>query len=270
MTLGSGSVLLFDVDGVLTDEHARVDFSVVGLILEAVQRGSEVAFITGRSRSWLEANLVSAIVALGGEPYSAAFRFAAEMGALRLGQSTGFVWGQSEEHSVPRALREALIPLPTQRKLDDLIEWDATKEATATFESLHRPGVPGHAARAREALAGLLPECEALAHNHGCRAALSTYALDVLAPSLSKRVGAEFAIGDIGDSSRHSAVFVFGDSPGDLVMAERARGMTSGEVEFVWVGRGAAPLTTEFLVVSSALPHAPGTGTVLRELLTAE
>ena len=143
----SNIALLFDVDGVLTDEHARVDVLVVRAILDLAVRDARVAFITGRSRAWLEDSLMPVMRSLGGEPYSPAFRFAAEMGALRFGQSTGYTWRVSEEHAVPEAVRERLSLLPVVHNIEDLIEWDGSKAATATLESLHRPELPGHAGK---------------------------------------------------------------------------------------------------------------------------
>lgn len=259
------TAMLFDVDGVLTDEHARVDALLIRAIAALVGAGVGATFITGRSRRWLDEQLLPVLSAGGMVPGSPSWRFAAEMGALRLGRSTGFEWQVSAEHAVPTNLRTELKVLPEEHMLSDRIEWDASKEATATFESLHRPEVPGFAAAARAALVEIQPECEALASRYGCRAAMSTYALDVLAPHLSKRVGAEFALADMAELSALQRVIVFGDSAGDIRMAEVAREGTSGTVEFVWVGRGAPPASQGVIVRQMPELHAEGTSLFLRE-----
>lgn len=255
----NGTVLMFDVDGVLTDEHARVDERLIAELRPLCDAGAQLAFITGRSRVWLEKQLWPALMGAGLASDSPSLRFAAEMGALRRGQTTGFRWQVSPEHAVPGVLREELRSLPSRRRLDELIEWDASKEATATFESLHRPDEPGFAARARDGLATLFEELQGLAAQFGCRAAMSTYALDVLAPKLTKRVGAEFALHDIGALSVTERIFVFGDSVGDLAMAETARDLTSAKVVFLWVGRGDAPSSNAIDVRPLSVPHSEGT-----------
>ncbi len=258
---------MFDVDGVLTDEHARVDPEVIGLIGEFVRRDAKVSFISGRSRTWMERNLLPALTDVGVAHTTVCF--AAEMGAIRRGASTGHEWQVSTAHAVTEALRQALLPLPARHGLEDLVEWDATKEATATFESIHHPDEPGHAARAREALAALMPDCTRLAERYRCRAALSTYALDVLAPTLSKRIGAAFALHEAGLLRGGSRVVVFGDSAGDLAMAETARGKRA-DARFVWVGRGTPPAADGIPVTAAGVPHAPGTAAFLRSLLANE
>ncbi|MFN0146549.1 MAG: HAD hydrolase family protein [Dehalococcoidia bacterium] len=258
--------LLIDVDGVVTDEHARVDATVVEQLLAFSTQGASLAFITGRSRTWLEANLESVIADYWSSQAPDAICFAAEMGALRRGRMTGGAWELSQEHAVAQALREALVLLIDELGVADLVEWDATKEATATFESLHRPDIAGHAARARDALERLFPECHRLASAYGCRAAMSTYALDVLAPKLSKAVGARFALEDAGRQPER--VVVFGDSTGDVAMAATARELLpDAVVEFAWVGRASAPrLPPNIGLLTASEPHALGTAEVLRAL----
>ncbi len=264
----SSLALLVDVDGVVTDEHARVDSETISLLLQLATAGAALAFVSGRSRTWLETNLLPVLLEHAPPSLVDSLSFAAEMGAVRKGRSTAKTWQVSPEHAVPGELRQQLIPLIARHDLEELIEWDSTKEATATFESIHRPDLPGHAERARQALVSIVSECGRLAEQFGCRAALSTYALDVLAPTLSKRVGAEFALQDFGDIQGLSRVLVFGDSAGDLAMAEYAQSsMTSAGVEFFWVGRGPAPSAQGFPVRASQEPHAPGTASMLRTLL---
>lgn len=65
--LRSEVLLLVDVDGVVTDEHARVDRTVVRQLAQLIREGAGVAFIAGRSRTWLEAQLVPPLVWLVGD-----------------------------------------------------------------------------------------------------------------------------------------------------------------------------------------------------------
>jgi hypothetical protein len=265
VSLESPPLLLVDVDGVVTDEHARVDVDVVRRFVALFEAGVRAAFITGRSRAWLEQHLMPALRECGADLSSPSLVFAAEMGALRRGRRTGGAWRLSPEHAVGPELRSKLIPLVEREGLEGLVEWDATKEATATFESIHRPEMPGHAQRARDALASLLPHCSALAEPYGCRAAMSTYALDVLAASLSKRVGATFAFEELR-AGTDELVVVLGDSAGDLIMANAAQELDAAQVEFHWFGRGPAPDAGSLRVVPASVPHADGTRLILQQL----
>ena len=134
--------LLVDVDGVVTDEHARVDSGTIALLLQLADAGAALAFISGRSRRWLETNLMPVLLEHAPPALVDSLSFAAEMGAVRKGRKTGNTWQVSTEHAVPGELREELIPLLPRNHLEELIEWDGTKEATATFESIHRPDLP--------------------------------------------------------------------------------------------------------------------------------
>lgn len=262
-----GTLLMFDVDGVVTDEHARVDAELIAELRRLCDAAAQLAFITGRSRRWLEHQLWPELQAAGFERDSMSMRFAAEMGALRRGRTSDFRWQVSSQYAVPDELRNRLRSLPERRGLSHLIEWDPTKEATSTFESLHRPEESGFAARARDALVEVFEEARALAEQFGCRAAMSTYALDILAPTLTKRVGAEFTLSDIENASSPERIYVFGDSPGDMAMAETARDLTDARVRFVWVGKGNAPRSEVIEVHQPPEPHARGTLRALRSLL---
>ncbi|MEZ4494244.1 MAG: hypothetical protein R3C29_13140 [Dehalococcoidia bacterium] len=251
-------LLLFDVDGVVTDEHARVDTGTVERIIDFMVGGARVGFITGRSRTWLEAQLVPLLEAIEEDTPEAVL--AAEMGAVRFVEGE---WLVSAEHAVVGPARSQLRSLADQPKYSAWLEWDSTKEATATFEALHDPATHGHAERARNALAELMEDVRPLATRHGYRAALSTYALDVLAPSLSKAVGAEFAIDALRAPGEPRQTVVFGDSTGDLEMAVTARSMLKVPVTFVWLGQGAPPALPDasdgIALVTASEPHAPGT-----------
>ena len=108
--LANSTALLVDVDGVVTDEHARVDRDATSLLIAAVRGGAALAFISGRSRVWLEANLIPVIQELPGDDVLDRITFAAEMGAVQRARGTTG-WTIRQEHAVPLELREALVPL---------------------------------------------------------------------------------------------------------------------------------------------------------------
>ncbi len=261
------TVFLFDVDGVLTDEHARVSESVLSSIISLNVSGSAVGFVTGRSRAWLEANLIPPLTALpGGSTVVEKAPVACEMGAV-LRRPGAPDWEVEPRFAVPAALRGLLRHLPTAPSYVQLVEWDASKEATATFESIHRPDLVGHAAEARAALADLFAVVEPLAAAAGCRAQLSTYALDVLTPGLDKSVGAAFVLDELAAEVSSAAAFVFGDSTGDRLMADVAFTRGFREVVFCWVGNGEPPSVSGGSTRRAEVPHAAGTEILLRALL---
>jgi len=261
-------LLLVDVDGVVTDEHARVSPEVVASLAHIASSGGRVAFITGRSRAWLDTRLTPRLAPLLDHGVlRERVLFAAEMGALRCAHSTGNEWKLSAELAVPDGLRDELRPMIDGPAYAGLVEWDGTKEATATFEAIHRPAVAGHAERARAALRRLAEEVTAVALAAGCRAALSTYALDVLVPDLTKAIGARFALDEFAHSSAKAQVLVFGDSPGDAVMATVACEWGSDDVEFVWLGRGVPPALEGIPIQVAVEPHAPGMADFLHHLV---
>jgi len=263
----SPSVFLFDVDGVITDEHAQVSEPVLRSITALVANGSAVGFVTGRSRSWLEAKLLPGLAALpGGSMVVEKAPLACEMGAVRRRPGAPD-WEVEPRFAVPTALRESLRHLPTAPSYIQLVEWDASKEATATFESIHRPDLVGHAAQARAALADLFAVVEPLAAAAGCHAQLSTYALDVLTPGLDKSVGAAFVLHELAAEVSSAAAFVFGDSASDRLMAVTAVEHGFEAVEFCWVGSTAPPLIERVQTRQSELPHAAGTDILLSALL---
>ena len=56
--------LLFDVDGVLTDGYARPDVAVLRELAAELSRGAAIGLVTGRSRSWLAANILGPLSGL--------------------------------------------------------------------------------------------------------------------------------------------------------------------------------------------------------------
>lgn len=250
----SNDLFLFDVDGVLTDAAARPDGDAISLVAGLGRRGARLGFVTGRSRTWIERRLVPLLAVEIGADWKPGALLAAEMGALVKRGLNADDWVVRSEYVVPEACRSTLEAGCDNPGLSPYLEWDGTKEATATAEARHKPGDDQHTARTRAALAEYEIWARPVAAAHGCRAAMSTYALDVLRRSLSKRVGAGWVL---DAASVSGVVHVFGDSPGDVAMAEEAveRGLAA---TFTWLGVGQPP-TCPVPVTRPANPHAVGT-----------
>jgi hydroxymethylpyrimidine pyrophosphatase-like HAD family hydrolase len=263
----SPDVFLFDVDGVLTDDAAIVDEVVVHQVLMQAAAGSTVALITGRSAQWLDRWIKPAIfdiVRKIGSNWVSNVVWAGEMGSIRRrGLSK---WEIAWDFAVPSELRKELENRTQNRRYKPYLQWDKTKQVTATVEAIHSPGDAEHQSRTRSALAEWLAEAKPLATKEGFRVQLSTYAVDVLSASLSKRVGVEYALEPLAVRSGQFAIRVFGDSPGDVAMAEAAASLGYENVTFYWLGSGPQPSLPGKEPVVPPVPHAKGTRLILQTL----
>ena len=264
----SATILLLDVDGVLTDEFARVDAEVIRLLVDLITRGTRVALISGRSRVWIEERIVPSLLDAATDP-SAQTRLeriviAAEMGAVcRVGVAGG-EWQMDRRYRIRPELRSTLRRLCEAECFAPFLFWDGTKDVIATVEAR---ADTVQRERAFQSLVDFEATAGAIAAPYGCRAARSTYTLDVLPLDLSKEVGARFALRQMLRKGEAPTVLVLGDSHGDILMATSAREAGLERVRFVWLGEGPAPEAMGVAVCSAPLPYAHGTRRVLSALI---
>lgn len=262
--------LLVDVDGVLTDQDARADVGAIGLLTELVGTGVPAALVTGRSRGWLERQILPHLRDRasrdGGAPGS--LWCAAEYGAV-LAAGLSASWRISDEFTVPPDLREALRRLTLATDAEPFLEWDESKECMATVEARHGDsGDDTHRERTQAALDRYLEGAVRLAAPRGLNVLRATYAVDVTAPGLTKRVGAAWALEQFSAGGPGpSEVLVFGDSAGDVEMVRVARERGAARVGFVWLGRGPAPAAPGAHVVSPGARFGAGAREAFAELL---
>ncbi|MGM0843395.1 MAG: HAD-IIB family hydrolase [Bacillota bacterium] len=256
---------IFDVDGVLTDEHARPSDEVLHIIEKLHKQNEQLAFITGRSRKWLADHIFPSLNQ--DQDWSGLF-CVAEHGAIKgKGPDVG-EWELDENFVVPDEVKEKLLKIAHKKDYEGLIEWDDTKESMGTVESVHGdPGDKEHLKKTQEALKAYSKEAEEVADQFGKKVVVSTYGVDVVPPNLSKKVGAEWVFSQA--SVEDQPVYVFGDSQGDLIMAETARQCGAEDVTFFWVGDGDAPESKDdhITIKSSNENFASGTLEVLDKLI---
>lgn len=254
--------MLVDVDGVLTDQDARADVEAVGLLTELVGLGAPAALVTGRSRAWLERHILHHV--RGVEHLSCA----AEYGAVRT-ERLSEPWRVSDGFWVPPELRAELRQLTLAADMEPFVEWDESKECMATVEARHgADGDVAHRERTQWALDRYLDHAMRLAAPRGLNVLRATYAVDVTARGLTKRVGAAWAIDRFAERDADlSEIRIFGDSSGDLEMVDVARERGAGRVAFVWLGPGPAPDPAGADLISPGARFAAGAREAFAQIL---
>jgi hypothetical protein len=261
--------MLVDVDGVLTDRDARPDGAAIGLLVDAVRRGALVALVTGRSKTWLDRQILPHVRSHMADTGPEALRLwlAAEYGAVHA-VGLDAPWDHDWRFSVPQDLRAALNDLATAPTRSRFIEWDASKERMATVEACHGASDDHeHRSRTQEMLDAYFDDAQRLAVHRGFNVVRATYAVDVTPPGLTKRVGAEWALQQFASSRACANVVVLGDSGGDVDMARAALDRGIANVTFMWLGESAAPSLHGAALIQPAAPFGAGTQELLSSLL---
>lgn len=263
--------LLVDIDGVVTDEFGVIDDDVVGALTELAELGCGLAFITGRSRQWVNHHLLPRLVSPQGLPRrqrGARVVLAAEMGAERTAGLRAGPWDTDGRFAVSAPLRRDLLALTGEPRYRGLLTWDDSKTITATAEAVHIRGDHAHRARTLPALRSWRAEAQRLlGADYGVHQ--STYAVDVLRPGLTKELGARFALTQFSTRGAPSAVLVLGDGPSDVAMATAAHAHGIADIRFIWLGTGPPPTVPVAQVITPDHPHSKGTLSVLLSVLDA-
>ncbi|WP_421382350.1 HAD-IIB family hydrolase [Bacillus salacetis] len=256
---------IFDVDGVLTDEHARPSEEVLHIIEKLYKQNEQLAFITGRSRQWLAENIFTS---LSEDLDWSSLYCVAEHGAIKGKGPDIHTWQLDPDFVIPDKVKDELYKISKKREYKGLIEWDDTKESMGTVESVHGdPGDEEHLEKTRKALKAYSEEAKEVADKNNKKVVTSTYGVDVVPPDLSKKVGVQWVVDQV--SLNDNPVNVFGDSQGDFIMAETARQYHAEDVTFFWVGDGDPPETEDdqITIKSSSESFAGGTREILKSLL---
>jgi hydroxymethylpyrimidine pyrophosphatase-like HAD family hydrolase len=252
------------VDGVLTDELARPDQEVLRTIGKLHQQKEQLAFITGRSRKWLADHIFPALDT--NLDWSSLY-CVAEHGSIKGRGPNISSWELDQDYVISEEVKDKLYKISEKQQYQGLIEWDDTKEAMGTVESVHGdPGDEVHLEKTRKALKDYAEEAKKVAEEHNKKVVISTYGVDVTSKDLSKQIGAKWVLNQA--SNRDQPVYVFGDSKSDLIMAETAKQLGgANEVIFFWVGDGDIPESNSFKITSASKKFAEGTKKLLEELL---
>ncbi|EDL65428.1 HAD-IIB family hydrolase [Bacillus sp. SG-1] len=255
---------MFDVDGVLTDEHAQPSEKVLHIIEKLYQQNEQLAFITGRSRKWLAENIFSS---LDKEEDWSRLYCVAEHGAIKGKGHDISNWQLDEDFIIQDEIKDKLQRISKKPDYKGLIEWDETKESMGTVEAVHgEPGDEEHLKKTRQALKVYAEEAKKVAEMHNKKVVVSTYGVDVVPPDLSKKIGAQWILEQ--HSVSEETVYVFGDSQGDFIMAETARQYGAKDITFFWVGDGDSPEKKDdtITIKSASENFAAGTEIILKKL----
>ncbi len=259
---------IFDVDGVLTDELARPDPIILEAVNNLYKRGDSIAFITGRSRTWLEEHIFSGLDPR--QDWSGLY-CVAEHGAIKgMGMDINH-WKLDTSFVIEEDANDQLQELSKKEQYRGLIEWDETKETMGTVEAVHGdPDDRKHLKENREALKDYSEQAKEIAEAFDKKIAVSTYGVDVTPPELSKEIGAAWIFEQGFD--RKQPVYVFGDSESDWVMAETAADFGAENITFYWVGEGSftGERTERIKVQEASTPFSAGTKELLNELRIQE
>jgi|GEM_PF-3393141 len=227
--------IFLDCDGVVTDKKARVDKRVLFEVYRLAHAGKNIAFITGRSLTWLSHNIVPVIEHFNPSPEDKAkLFFIGEYGNRWLFFSgIGFMHGADNSNSLPvnvRAkIRNEIARFP-------LLFFDETKESFVSLEVRHdaliSPSMEAEANRQLDIAAGYFstryPEFNVVR---------TLYAIDILPKGLDKASGIKRALELAGGVVE---VLVLGDSPADLLMGEEL--MNQGvKFKFYYLGEQPVP-----------------------------
>ena len=226
--------VFLDCDGVVTDEHARVDLRVLGEVGRLVRSGCKAAFVTGRSLSWIDGNVSRFLLDGLDSAGRARVALVGEYGARWAGFPGGArVEGIDRDKAVPADAVESVRRIAARFPL---LFFDETKETNCDLEVNHALVASGaeyaEAQRQLDDAARLLSlEFPELSIRR------TTYAADVLAKGVDKRYAAARALSLVGGAENAAVV---GDTSADLGMGEEllARGIA---FEFYFVGRGGLP-----------------------------
>jgi len=205
--------IFLDCDGVVTDRNARVDADVMFEAHRLALAGKKVAFVSARSLTWMNANLVPALERFNpSEEERSRIFFVAEMGARWISFSRGGSLQGEMAGAVPASVRAEMKASLAKWYL---LFFDEAKESMAAVEVRH-----DRAASSRQSMEEAqrqLGEAEAAftARYPKFNVIRTLYAVDVMSKGAGK-AGAVARALELAGAVREAVVV--GDSPADLGM----------------------------------------------------
>jgi hydroxymethylpyrimidine pyrophosphatase-like HAD family hydrolase len=235
-------MLVFDLDGVVTDPtnlNYDVDEDIIEVVAKDLRQSIPVAFNTGRTVSWVEAQVLPLLTSVSPRALSL-LAIVGEKGGV-VAEFDGQAWHSSidDKLSLPNGFRaEALKILDRDREghaLKEYMFWDEGKLTMGSFEK--HPSVPLEDFRSHQR--ELTTDLEILMQSFSMsdfKLDVGLIATDVEHISAGKHKGAEQIAAWL---SRHQitpkSYLTFGDSPTDALMAA-AFSSNGTPTSFVYVG----------------------------------
>jgi len=234
-------MLLFDIDGVITEPvTGEVEFEVVNIIVEILERGKPVAFNTGRGMNWVLRDILPHFEArLSKRSVMDKLCIVYQKGAFRL--------TFNEKGEPERSVATPSISLPPDALRTEVLELINTKYSASMFpgeekEAVLSPqmklGVDFETYKADQAR--LVNDLRGMLLRHGLdtqfRVDPTRIATDVEDKRLGKALGSQQVLTWLEEQDLQPQYFItFGDSKSDVGMAEEIY-RNGFPVELVFVG----------------------------------
>ncbi|MBI4157240.1 hypothetical protein HY502_00100 [Candidatus Woesebacteria bacterium] len=226
------ALMLFDVDGVLTNERAVPNTRLLDTLADQLNHSQKMALVTGRSIAWLERNILNYLdlrvykkskknlVAVG--EHGAAHLFYNPQGEKVVGIESMF--------SIPKEIVKDAKNLAESEEFGEFVFFDHEKETMVSLEARHDNVIDQE--KVKEALANISQILKSKITGGGenkYKIEASTYAVDIMDASLGKDLATKQAISWFLSldklAPQDGLVLAFGDNQRDVEIGRQARKM---------------------------------------------
>jgi hydroxymethylpyrimidine pyrophosphatase-like HAD family hydrolase len=252
-------ILIFDVDGVLTDPQTkRVDIGLSNKISKFVRMGIPVALNTGRSDAWLEGEVLSHL-----------------SGKIFVSCEKGAVWGifdgkTFEERvdlsiSVPEELKDEVKELVVGN-YSDCAFYDEGKMTMVTVEMKSDFPIEKFPQRRKTLAKDIYSVIEKVGLQEKLRVVETVISVDIDDIKTGKGLGARRILDLLNKEGVRPQEFItVGDEESDILMAEEF--VKNGlKTKFVFVGKGTIEAEYPFPIITTKNKFAEGTSEFLEKL----
>lgn len=226
------ALMLFDVDGVLTNERAMPNAKLLDTLADYLNFGQRIGLVTGRSIPWLERNILNYLdvrvyqkkkknlVAVG--EHGAAHLFYNPQGERVVGIESMF--------SIPKEIVKDAKNLAESEEFGELVFFDHEKETMISLEARHDNVIDQE--KVKEALANIsqiLKSKITYSGENKYKIEASTYTVDIMDASLGKDLATKQAISWFLSldklAPQDGLVLAFGDNQRDADIGRQAHQM---------------------------------------------
>jgi HAD superfamily hydrolase (TIGR01484 family) len=252
-------ILVFDVDGVLTDPQTKqTDIQILNKIEGFISDGVPVAFNTGRSYSWLEKEILS--------HFSQKVFVSCEKGAIwGVFDETTFNQRIDSSISVPEVLKNEVREL-IDKEYKDCVFYDEAKMTMITAEMRSDFPLQDFPARQKSLSKALEDIVEKMGLKDKLRVLETTIDVEIEDIKMGKDLGAKRILSLLEEQRIYPQEFItIGDGKSDLFMAKEFSSQ-GFKTQFVFVGEGTLEDKENFPVISTQQKFVKGTSEFLENL----